>query len=202
MYTKICLFVLSIMAFTQPFVFFYWSDNYLFMVIYCFIGFIFTCIGIVKTYRKWRINGLSDLVWSLLVPVISILSLYFLDAYKIDAQIFMRNREAVVSKIKKSAYLMEQLGYTHKIFLPISIKNYVKIEGTANELTIYFQTVDDGFVGIYERGVMYCDKPERINAYEKRLTNVGGVVDESSFTIKKIKTNWYFYEYKIHNISD
>lgn len=199
---KIQLSILSIMAFIQPFVFFYWLDNYLSMWLYCFLGVIFTCICIVKSYSKWRINGLFDLVWSLLIPVLAILSLSFLDVYRIDAQIFMSEREAILRKIKNAPDLIEQLDYTHNSFLPVSIKNYVELKGTGNQLTLYFKTVDDSFFNIYERGVLYSDKPEKIDTYEKRITSEGGVVDEASFRIKKIKPHWYFYEYEIRNISD
>jgi hypothetical protein len=199
---KIQLLMLSIMALIQPFMFFYWLHNPLFMVIYCFLGFVFTCICIVKTYIKWRTHGLSDLIWSLLIPVMAILSSSFLNMYLVDSIVFMAKREAIVKKIKQSPELIQESDYTHQSFLPISMKNHVGIQGTAKEVDIYFQTVDDGFLNTYERGVMYSDKPEKIETYEKRRTSQSGVVDEASFRIKKIKPHWYFYEYEMYNISD
>jgi hypothetical protein len=198
------LLMLTILALIQPFLSFYLlRDNLLLCILYGFLGLIFTLNCIVKSYLNWRVNGLFYFIWSLLIPLISVLSLSSeAKMSRIDAFIFMTKRESIVNKIKNSNELVEQLDYTDNGFLPISIKNNVDIKGSKNELNIYFKTVEDGWFGIHEEGVMYSDKPEKIETYEKVREGRAGVVDEYSFRIKKIKPHWYLYEYEAHNIRD
>jgi hypothetical protein len=205
MFIRFQLSILTILALLQPVIFFYFiRGNLFFMLLFTFLGLAITLIFILGTYKQRLVNRFN-FIWSILILIIgfSIVSIPERWLYVADAMVFMKEREAIVKKIKASKDLNQQLNYVHTGRLPVSIDNYVVInEIETDKLNITFQTVDDGWLGIHTKGVMYSDKPEKIETYEKRRTEQGGVIDEYSFRIKKIKAHWYFYEYEVHNISD
>ncbi|MDZ7877461.1 MAG: hypothetical protein U5L45_07320 [Saprospiraceae bacterium] len=123
--------------------------------------------------------------------------------YVIDAMVLMSEREAIVKKIKADKNLNQQLDYTHISILPIALNNQVIInEIETDKFIIKFETIEDGFLSTHSRGVLFSDKPEKIDVYEKRLTGEGGIVNEASFRIKRIKPHWYFYEFEDVMIQD
>jgi hypothetical protein len=117
--------------------------------------------------------------------------------YVADAMVFMTEREAIVKKIKADKNLNQQLDYDHNSILPVALHNKVIInEIETDKLTIKFETMEDGFFSIHSKGVLYSDKPEKIDVYENGMIDEGGITYSRSFRLKKIKPYWYFYEFE------
>lgn len=202
---KITLSILTILALLQPFLFFYLIKEGIFFFIFPILGFLLTLNLLFSTYKQKSVNDLFNFIWSILILLIGIGTLLSPQewVYVADAMVFMTEREAIVKKIKADENLNQQLDYTDNSIFPIALNNKViinEIEG--DKFTINFETVEDGFFSVHSRGILYSDKPEKIDIYEKRHTDEAGVIYESSFRIKKIKPHWYFYEFEEAIIGD
>jgi hypothetical protein len=204
MMLKITLSIVTILALLQPFIFFYILKQRFFLYFFPLIGLLFTLYLLFITNKQKSRDGSFNVIWSLVILLIGFVT--FANsmqwAYVVDAMVLMTEREAIVKKIKADKNLNQQLDYTHSSILPVALHNNVVInEIETDKLTIKFETMEDGFFSVHSKGVLYSDKPEKIDDHDN-LRNEVGVIFESSFRVKKIKPNWYFYEFEERIIWD
>jgi hypothetical protein len=202
---RFSLIILTITAILQPIIFFYCLDNFIEPLIFGFIGLIVTTFFIIYNLTQKERYRRLNLIWSILICIIGLITFQIPTTwiYVADALIFMNKREAVVQNIKESNFDDNKRVYHHKSLLPVSVKNKIEIKKfSKQDFEIKFKILDLSFLGIFEKGVLYTDQPKMIQTYEKATEEAGGVITESSFRIRKIKQNWYFYEYESQIIHD
>lgn len=199
------LIILTLTAVLQPIISFYYLNNFIEPIIFAFIGLIITILFIVYNNRKKEQHGRLNLIWSILIFLIGLITFQVPTTwiYVADGLIFMKNRETIVSEIKKKNFGQKDIQYIYQGFFPFSINNRLEITKVEkDDLEIKFRTLDLGFLSVHEKGILYRDNPKKIQTYEKATYEAGGVITESSFRVRKIKRNWYFYEYESLIIHD
>ncbi len=124
MFIRFQLLMLTIIALLQPVIFFYFiRGNTPFALLFSFLGGASTLTLFFRTHEQ-RLTNRLNFIWSILIFVISfsVLSIPEKSLYVADAMVFMKEREAVVKKIKMSKRLNQEVHYVHQSYLPSNFR--------------------------------------------------------------------------------
>ncbi len=196
------LILLTIAAILQPLILFYLFRG-------DFFTFLFPAFGLLSTlfligFSYWRRKNLPKVffLWSLVIPFIGLGTVLTPEewVYTSDGLLLMKERERIVSEIKKNQIQIS--ARWQKSRLPISIFNHIYIEFEDGVYrSIRFPTQDKSFLEPHVEGILYSQLSEKNIPLETR-EEAGGVIIESKLTLRKIKPQWYFYTYERWTIQD
>lgn len=196
------LILLTIAAILQPLILFYLFRGDLIDVLFPAVGLLCTVFLIGLSYWKRKNLPKVFFLWSLVIPFIGLGTLLTPEewVYTGDGLLLMKERERIVSEIKKNQ--IQNSARWQKSWLPISIFNYIHIEVEDGIYRgIRFPTQDKSFLETYVEGILYSELNEKNIPLETR-EEAGGVIIESKLTLRKIKPRWYFYTYEQWTLQD
>lgn len=196
------LILFTIAAILQPLILFYFFRG-------DFFTFLFPAFGLLSTlfligFSYWRRKNLPKVffLWSLVIPFIGLGTVLTPEewVYTSDGLLLMKERERIVSEIKKNQ--IHDSTRWKKTWLPVSISNHIHIEIEDGVYRgIRFPTQDKSFLETYVEGILYSELNEK-NIPPETREEAGGVIVESKLTLRKIKPRWYFYTYEQWTIQD